>query len=103
MALYNTHTQPFNDPMSGTARVSRYQKGKPDLDFTEASDSEWQWHQMGHMQVCTSPSLITTPAPHHSFFTDWVPFLPPNQQRQSTEGIPQSYHRTVLVDAPYTL
>ena len=30
---------------------------------------------------------ITTPAPHHSsFFTGWMPFLPPNQQRQSTEG-----------------
>jgi len=24
------------------------------LDFTEAKDSEWQWHQVGHMQVCTS-------------------------------------------------
>jgi len=23
-------------------------------DFTEARDSEWQWHQLGHMQVCTS-------------------------------------------------
>ena len=23
------------------------------LDFTEARDSEWQWHQLGHMQVCT--------------------------------------------------
>jgi len=34
--------------------VSRYQKGKTDLDFTEARDSEWQWHQLGHMQVCTS-------------------------------------------------
>ena len=30
--------------------------------------------------------LITTPAPHHSVFTGWMPFLPPNQQRQSTEG-----------------
>jgi len=29
---------------------------------------------------------ITTPAPHHSVFTDRMPFLPPNQQRQSTEG-----------------
>ena len=29
---------------------------------------------------------ITTPAPHHSFFTDRMPFLPPNQQRQSTKG-----------------
>jgi len=33
--------------------VSRYQKGKTNLDFTEARDSEWQWHQLGHMQVCT--------------------------------------------------
>jgi len=27
------------------------------------------------------------PAPHHSVFTGRMPFLPPNQQRQSTEGI----------------
>jgi len=29
---------------------------------------------------------ITVPAPHHSVFTGRRPFLPPNQQRQSTEG-----------------
>ena len=23
------------------------------MDFTGARDSEWQWHQLGHMQVCT--------------------------------------------------
>ena len=34
-------------------RVSRYQKGRTNLDFTEAGDSEWQWHQLDHMQVCT--------------------------------------------------
>jgi len=34
--------------------VSRYQKGKTNLDFTEARDSEWQWNPLGHMQVCTS-------------------------------------------------
>jgi len=44
----------FNRPLSGTTRVSRYQKGKTSLDATEARDSEWQWHQLGHMQVCTS-------------------------------------------------
>ena len=49
-----THTHPFNGPLSRTTRVSRYQKGKTNLDFTEARDSEWQWHQLGHMQVCTS-------------------------------------------------
>jgi len=34
--------------------VSQYQEGKTNLDFTEARDSEWQWHQLGRMQVCTS-------------------------------------------------
>ena len=29
---------------------------------------------------------ITTPASHHSVFAGQMPFLPPNQQRQSTEG-----------------
>jgi len=80
---------PVNGPFSGTTQVSRYQKGKTSLDFTEARDSEWQWHQLGHMQlqVCTSLQQITTPAPHHFVFTGRMPFLPPNQQRQTTEGI----------------
>jgi len=47
--LRQTHT-----PFSGTTRVSQYQKGKTNLAFTEARDSEWQWHQVGHMQVCIS-------------------------------------------------
>ena len=50
----HTYTHPFNGPFSGTTRVSRYQKGKTNPDFTEPRDSEWQWHQLGHMQVCTS-------------------------------------------------
>jgi len=65
--------------MSGTTRVSRYQEGKTNLDFTEARDSEWQ--------VCTS--LQTDNHANTSplmFFTGRMPFLPPNQQRQSTEG-----------------
>ena len=48
-----THTHSFNGPLSGTTRVSRYQKGKTNLDFTEARDSEWQWNPLGHMQVCS--------------------------------------------------
>ena len=50
----HTHSHTFNGPFSWTTRVSRYQKGKTDLDFTEARDTEWQWHQLGHMQVCIS-------------------------------------------------
>jgi len=48
------HTHPFNGPFSGTTQVSWHQKGKTNLDFTDSRDSEWQWQQLGHMQVCTS-------------------------------------------------
>jgi len=34
-----THTHLFNGPFSGITRVSRYQKGKTNLDFTEARDN----------------------------------------------------------------
>ena len=52
MIFFINHTRPFNGPFSGTTQVSRYQKGKTNLDFIEARDSEWQWHQLGHVQVC---------------------------------------------------
>jgi len=39
----------------------------------------------GLCKVCTS-SQTTTPTSHHSVFAGRMPFLPPNQQRQSTEG-----------------
>ena len=78
---------PFNGPFSGITQVSRYQKGKTNLDFTEARESEWQLHQLGHMQVCTSLQTDNyASTPPLSFFTGRMPFLPPNQQRQSTEG-----------------
>jgi len=48
------------------------------------------------MQVCTllqTDNHASTPLlgqlsqhPTTQFFTGWMPFLPPNQQRQSTEG-----------------
>jgi len=60
--------------------MSRYHKGKTELDFTEARDREWQWHQLGHMQV--SNSLQTdnhANTPPLSFFTGRMHFLPPNQ------------------------
>jgi len=47
----------------------------------------WQWHQLDHMHIiCTSLRQITTPVPHHSVFTGQMPFLPPDQQHQNTEG-----------------
>ena len=61
-----THTHTFNGPLSRTTWVSRYQKGKTNLDFTEARDNESQWHQLSSGRM---------------------PFPPPNQQRQSTYDI----------------
>ena len=61
---------------------------KNNLDFTAARDSEWEWHQLGLMQVCTlfqTDNHASTP-PLKCFFTGRMSFLPPNQQRQSTEG-----------------
>ena len=84
----HTHTHTFNGPLSGTTRVSRYQKGNTNRDFTEARDSEWQWHQLDHMQVCISLQTDNhASTPPLRFFTGRMPFLPPNQQRQSTEGV----------------
>ena len=103
----HTHTRLFKGPLFGTTRVSRYQKGKTNLDFTEAKDREWQWHQLGHAQVCTSlqrDNHASTPPftrerrygpsrlcvsdddddPTTQFFTGRIPFLSPNQQCQST-------------------
>ena len=85
---YHTHTHPLNGPSSGTTQVSRYQKGKTNLDFTEARDSEWQWHPLGHVQVCTSLQTDNhASTPPLSVFTGRMPFLPRNQQHQSTEGL----------------
>ena len=89
----NTHTHQFNSPLSVTTRVSRYQKGKTNLDFTEARDSEWQWHQLGHMQVCTSLQTDNhASTPSLSFLQAWCPSCRPtnsvkarqrNQQHKS--------------------
>jgi len=67
--------------------VSRYQKGKTNLDFTEARDSEWQWHQLGHVQVCTS---LQMPAPHHSVFyrPDALPAAQPTALKQQQQQRP---------------
>jgi len=71
--------------LSGTTQVSRYQKSKTNLDFTEARDSEWQWHQLGHMQVCTSFQTDNRASTRTVFYR---PFLLPNQQcQQSSQNL----------------
>jgi len=50
-----TPARPLPHPSNyiGLHTHTHTRKGKTNLDFTEAIDSEWQWHQLGHMQVCT--------------------------------------------------
>jgi len=58
--------------------VSQYQKGETNLDFTEARDSQWQWHQLRRMQVCTSIQTDNhTSTPPLSFFTGRMPSCRP--------------------------
>jgi len=65
----HTYTRPFDGPLSGTTRVSRYQKGKPIcilLEQETVSGSGISW------AICKSAPRsrqTTTPAPHHSVFT----------------------------------
>ena len=74
--------------LSGTTRVSRYQKGKTNLDLLEqemVSGSGISW------AICKSAAhprqIKPRQHPTTQFFTCQVPFLPlPNQQCQSTEG-----------------
>jgi len=66
----HAHTQArihtfYGPTLSGITQVNGYQKGKSNLDFTEARDSEWQWHQLGHLQICNSRRQITTLATNH--------------------------------------
>jgi len=58
-AVSVTHT--FNGSLSGTTWVSRYQKGRTNLDFTKARDSEWQWHQPYASMHLAPDSHASTP------------------------------------------
>jgi len=124
---------PFNGPLSRTTQMSRYQKGKTNLDLLEqetVSGSGISWvswalefaffavcqaigHYLSESKTChymlarkfvicwpifkffccetcfkdstttyCYPRQITMPV----LFTGQMPFLPPNQQHQSTEG-----------------
>jgi len=74
----------FNGPFSRTTQVSQYQKGNTNLDFCEAIATEWQWHQLGHMQVCTSLQTDNhASTPPLSFLQAGCPS---NQHCQSTDG-----------------
>ena len=89
----NTHAHPFNGPLSGTTWVSRYQKGKTNLDFTEARDSEWQWHQLGHKQVCTALQTDNhTTIPRLSVLQSGCPSCRPTNSVKALKATLYGYH-----------
>jgi len=86
-----THTHMFNGPLSRTTQVSRYQKGKTNVEFTEARDSDWQWHQLGHMQVCTSLLTDNHASTPPLIFSGWMPFLRPTNSFKALSVISRSF------------
>ena len=79
---------PFNGLFSRTTWVSRHQIAK---SFWILLQQEMMGGGSGiSWTICKSfaprSRQITMPVPHHSVFTGWMLFLPPNQQCQSTEG-----------------
>jgi len=78
--------------------VSRYQKGKTNLDLLEqeiVSGSSISW---AIRKSASRPRQTTTPASHYSVFTGRMPFLPPNKQRQNTEGSQSSWLYTKIIE-----
>ena len=101
-ASTNIHTHTFNGPFSRTIRVGRYQKGKTNLDFTEARDSEWQWHQLGLCKSAPRSKQITTPAPHHSVFyrPDALPAAQPTASKHWRHST-NIYSRAITTSCTY--
>jgi len=80
-AFYRSHTHPFNGPLSGTTR-----KVKPIWILLKQETVSGNGISWAISKSAPRSRQITTPVPHHSVFLQAMPFLSPNQQRQSTEG-----------------
>ena len=60
------------------------QKGKTKLDLLEQETMSGSGISWAKCKSAPHSRQITTPASHHLVFTGQIPFLPPNQQHQST-------------------
>jgi len=83
--ITTTTLHPFNHLFSMATWVSRHQESKQFWILLEQEMTGWQWH---HMQIiCTLLQTDNHASTSPLSFTDRMPFLPPNEQRQSTEGM----------------
>ena len=84
MAAY---THPFNGPFLGLPRWAGTRKVKPIWILLKQETVSGSGISCAICKSASRSRQITIPVPHHSsFFTGRMPFLPPNQQCQSTEG-----------------
>jgi len=99
----HTHTQTYTDRQTdrqtdthsrSTALIRGYpselipQKGKTNLDFTEARDIEWKWNPLGHMQLCTSLQTNNhASTPPLSFLQAKCPSCRPTNSVKALKGI----------------
>jgi len=73
---------------------------KTNLDFTGARDNEWQWHQLGYMEVCTSLQIDNhaSTSPLSFYMPDALPAA--QQTASKHEG---TYIHIILVNHPFML
>jgi len=84
--------------------VSQYQEGKTSLDFTEAKDSQWQWHQLGHMQVCNSLQTDNhASTPPLSFLQAGCPSCHPTNNFKALKANRHGNNAAILYNNPRTL
>jgi len=77
--------------------VSRYQTGETNLDFTEARDSEWQWHQLGLMQVCNSLQTDNhASTPPLIFLQAGCPSCHPTNSVKALKALYPKSHKNIL-------
>jgi len=79
--------------------VSQYHKGKTNQDFTEARDSEWQWHRLGNTQVFTSLQTDNhASTPQLSFYRpDALPASQPTEHKALTGIVMERNYITVNI------
>ena len=84
------HTHPFNGPLSGTTQVSRYQKGKTNMDFTQARDSGIRW------AICKcAPRSRQTTTPPLSLLQAGCPSCHPTNSVRALRKQPVTNYRPV--------
>jgi len=78
--IYNNNNDTRLTALAGTTRVSRYQKGKTNLDLLQQEIVSGSGISWAICKSAASPRHITTPASHHSLQL-------PVQQMEPTERV----------------